>query len=159
MSFFDSKKGRSISKESSAVTILTAGCHFNGKLYCKGSSRIGGKIEGEIVSEGVLVIEDTAEIQARVKAEEIILHGNFSGTITATSRVVIAKSSEFHGDIETPSLLVDEGAKFNGKVQMASKGNGAGKKPNIGPLHTKPSSNEHTKKVKDLPLSEITMGK
>ena len=33
-----------------AVTILTSGCHFEGKLYCKGASRIGGQIQGKIVS-------------------------------------------------------------------------------------------------------------
>ena len=55
MVFSDKKqngKRRGATYHESAVTILTPGCHFSGKLYCKGSSRIGGRIEGEIVSEG-----------------------------------------------------------------------------------------------------------
>ena len=37
-------------KNDAAVTILTAGCHFTGKLYCRGSSRIAGEIEGQVIS-------------------------------------------------------------------------------------------------------------
>ena len=56
----------------SAVTILTSGCHFSGKLYCRGSSRIGGRIEGEIVSEGLLIVEEEALITAEVRADAMI---------------------------------------------------------------------------------------
>ena len=55
-------------RDSSAVTILTSGCHFSGKLYCRGSSRIGGKIDGQIISEGLLIVEEEAIITAEIKA-------------------------------------------------------------------------------------------
>ena len=56
-------------------TILTAGCHFNGKLYCRGTSRIGGRVEGHIVSEGLLIIEEEAHIVAEIKAAEAVIQG------------------------------------------------------------------------------------
>ena len=125
MSFFNKEKGSNsgISKrrgsyQESAVTILTSGCHFTGKLYCKGSSRIGGKVEGEITSEGLLIIEEPAVIHADVKAEEIILHGIFTGRLTATGKVEITESSSFEGEVNTPSLLIKEGARFNGHISM-----------------------------------------
>jgi cytoskeletal protein CcmA (bactofilin family) len=59
-----SKHKKHHSFHESAITILTPGCHFTGKLYCHGSSRIGGKVDGEIVSEGVLIIEEEAQINA-----------------------------------------------------------------------------------------------
>ena len=43
-----------------AVTILTGGCHFSGKMFCRGSTRVGGKVDGEIVSEGLLIVEQEA---------------------------------------------------------------------------------------------------
>jgi cytoskeletal protein CcmA (bactofilin family) len=102
----------------SAVTILTAGCHFNGRLYCRGSSRIGGRIEGQIVSEGLLVIEEEAVIVAEVKADEAIIQGRVKGKIEATARVELRATCQFDGDIITPSLVIHDGAVFNGKAKM-----------------------------------------
>ena len=105
-----------------AVTILTAGCHFDGKLYCRGSSRIGGRIEGEIISEGLLIIEEGAVITAKIQADEAIIQGNVRGQLTASGRVELAETSCFEGDIATPSLMVAEGAQFNGSSSMSSLG-------------------------------------
>ncbi len=112
------QKRRGASFHDSAVTILTSGCHFNGKLYCRGSSRIGGRIEGQIVSEGMLVIEEEAVIMAEIKAEEAIIQGRVKGKLEATGRVELAATSRFDGDIITPSLIINEGAQFNGSAKM-----------------------------------------
>lgn len=102
----------------SAVTILTPGCHFNGKLFCRGSSRIGGRIEGEIISEGLLIIEEEASITARIQAEEIIVQGQVKGQVEASLRVELSSSSRVDGDVITPSLVINEGAIFNGQTTM-----------------------------------------
>ena len=122
MGFMSKKNGNSLKKSSyndAAVTILTSACHFNGKLYCKGSSRIGGKIEGEILSEGLLIIEEEANINASIKAEEVIIQGKVNGKLEAKIRVELTESSSYEGDIFTPNLIVREGAKFNGRSSMA----------------------------------------
>jgi len=111
-------KRRGSTFHESAVTILTPGCHFNGKLYCKGSSRIGGKIEGEIVSQGLLIIEEEAIITAEIKAEEAVIQGQVQGKVEATTRVELSSSSRFDGDVVTPSLVINEGAIFNGNTSM-----------------------------------------
>lgn len=102
----------------SAVTILTSGCHFNGKLFCQGSTRIGGKIEGEIASEGLLIIEDEANINADIKADEVVVQGVVKGKLEATSRVELCSSGSFEGDIISPILVINEGANFNGRAAM-----------------------------------------
>ena len=109
------------SRDANAVTILTSGCHFSGKLYCRGSSRIAGKIEGQIISEGFLVIEEEAMITAEIKADEAVIQGKVQGKLQATSRVELCASSQFEGDIITPVLVVREGAHFNGHTQMPAK--------------------------------------
>jgi cytoskeletal protein CcmA (bactofilin family) len=101
-----------------AVTILTSGCHFSGKLYCRGSSRIGGRIEGQIISEGLLIIEEQALITAEIKADEAVIQGRVKGKLEATGRVELTHTSYFEGDIATPVLVVSEGAQFNGRSRM-----------------------------------------
>jgi len=101
-----------------AVTILTNGCHFSGKLYCKGSTRIGGRIDGEIISEGLLILEEEAIINADIQADEIVVQGKVQGTVKAHSRVELSASCTFSGDVAAPTLIIEEGARFNGRSTM-----------------------------------------
>lgn len=101
-----------------AVTIITSGCHFSGKLYCKGSTRIGGKVDGEIVSEGLLIIEEEAMISAEVKAEDVVIQGHLRGIVEASGKVELSGTCVYEGDIITPVLVVQEGAQFNGRTIM-----------------------------------------
>ena len=116
-----------------AVTILTSGCHFSGKLFCRGASRIGGKIDGQIVSEGLLIIEEDAVIMAEIKADEAIIQGKVVGKLEATGRVELCASSRFEGDILTPVLIVREGAQFNGRSSMVNVQTDAIRAPKVLP--------------------------
>ena len=105
-------------RDHGAVMILTSGCHFSGKLFCRGSSRIAGKIEGQIISEGLLIIEPEAIIIADVKAEDVVIQGTLQGKLIATGRVELAASAQVEGDITTPNLIIRGGAQFNGHAVM-----------------------------------------
>lgn len=118
MAFGDKK---SALMNDSSVTIITAGCHFDGKLFCRGASRIGGRIDGEIVSEGLLIIEESAVISADAKVEEAVIQGHMVGKLEATGRVELAPDCLFEGDIVSPKLLIHEGATFNGRAIMPTK--------------------------------------
>ena len=113
------KKDRN-SNRGSSVTILTKQSHFQGKLFCQGSTRVAGKIDGEIVSKGLLIIEKGAMITAKITADEAIIQGKVKGSLTATESVNLETTSHFSGDITTPSLVVCEGAIFNGQTSMGN---------------------------------------
>ncbi len=102
-----------------AVTILTSGCHFEGKLYCKGASRIGGRIQGKVVSEGLLIIEEEASVEADVVVDEVIVLGKVNGRLRANKRIELCENSHFQGEITTPALVIKEGACFDGKAIMS----------------------------------------
>lgn len=132
-----------------AVTILTSGCHFAGKMYCRGSTRIGGKVEGEVISEGLLILEEEAVVDADITCEEIVLQGQITGTVTAKTRVELSSTCSFTGDIVTPSLIIEEGAQFTGRSSMAGRDTKSPKKvklatdvktPKIDELSTKGSN-------------------
>ena len=118
-SFIKGKTNKSDLSDSS-ITILTSGCHFNGQLYCRGSSRIGGRVDGELVSEGLLVIETEAQINAQIRADEAIIQGQIVGKLEATKRVELTATSRVEGEIKAPALVIHEGAVFNGTATMTS---------------------------------------
>lgn len=118
--FSDKNKRRGATAHDPAVTILTSNCRFNGKLYCKGASRIGGRIEGQVISEGLLIIEEEAEVKANIIVDEVIVQGQINGTLQANKRVELRETSRFHGEIISPALIIREGAQFNGRATMST---------------------------------------
>lgn len=119
--FYDKKKSEEQrrKKMSAEVTIVTPGCHFSGTLCCKGTVRIGGKVDGSIVSEGILIVEEGAEVMAKIQADEVIVRGVLNGSIDARIRVEFHKTAEYKGELKTQSLIILEGAKVNGRTTMS----------------------------------------
>ena len=104
------------------VTILAKGTTFTGTLYCRGISRVGGKVKGEIVSEGTLIIEQDAEIIADITAENLIIQGVVKGKVVATTKTELLKSSRLDGALHTPAMLMELGTIVNADVVMADDG-------------------------------------
>ena len=134
------RKGASANTSGLAVTILTSGCHFEGKLYCKGASRIGGQIEGKIVSEGLLIIEEEARVKADIIVDEVIVLGQIDGKLRANKRIELCENSSFRGEIITPALVIKEGAQFNGHATMTN--NAEAELPTAMP-HDMPQPTQH----------------
>lgn len=124
-----------------AVTILTSGCHFTGKMFCRGSTRVGGKVDGEIVSEGLLILEEEAVVSADIQCDEIVLQGRINGTIKAKTRVEMSQTCVFNGDVITPCLVIEDGAHFSGRSSMGDIGSERNAKGRF--------RDDHKAKVKD----------
>lgn len=149
---FPSRRASASSSRDGGVTILTAGCHFSGKLYCKGATRIGGTIDGEIIAEGLLIVEEDAVINAEIKAEDVVVHGRVEGNLTVQRKIEMCATADVQADITAPNLVVQEGALYNGRTIMkrpsastelgSSDGNS---KTELKPLHsTAPSVSGHS---------------
>ena len=103
----------------SGVTIISKGCSFHGKLFCRGISRIGGKIQGEIISEGTLIIEKDAVVIADIKSDLLVVQGRVTGKIDAETKMEIKATSEIVGEIYSPSIVVEVGSSINANVSMS----------------------------------------
>ena len=104
--------------EGEGLTILERDAQFEGKLTFQGKVQINGKFRGEIFSEGILVIGEGAEIDAKIEIDTVIIHGRVTGSITAKRRIEMHQPATVHGDITSPSLVVSDGAIFEGSCSM-----------------------------------------
>lgn len=112
-------KDLSVATTHHAVTgILEQGCEFEGKLCFHGAVRINGTFRGEIYTPDTLIIGEEAKVNATIDAGVVIMSGEVHGSIRARHRVEIHKPAVFRGDINTPSLSVDEGVIFEGSSRM-----------------------------------------
>lgn len=97
---------------------LGAGTSYHGKLHFHGAVRIDGNFQGEVESDGTLVIGQEAVVEGTVRVGQLVLSGNLRGEVEAGGRVVLHKTANLQGDIRTPVLVVEEGAVLEGRLAM-----------------------------------------
>jgi cytoskeletal protein CcmA (bactofilin family) len=101
-----------LSSDSLEVSSISSSITVVGKISGKGTVRISGRLEGEIQASTVL-IDDGAQVEGDILAEELTIGGRVKGTIHA-SRVKLIGSAIVEGDIFHRSLCIDENARFEG---------------------------------------------
>lgn len=103
-------------------TILGPEAAFDGRLTFQGAVRIDGKFSGEIVTEDVLVVGESAEVTALVNVGSLILNGLVRGNVRAKKAVELHAPARLYGDIETPQLVIHSGVIFEGHCKMENLG-------------------------------------
>lgn len=106
---------------SSSGAYLDAGSRISGKLNFETPARIDGQVEGEIYAKDSLTIGESAVVSAQIKADSVIVAGKVSGDITAVHRIEIRPSAKVMGNITAPTLVINEGALFEGHCAMQSE--------------------------------------
>jgi cytoskeletal protein CcmA (bactofilin family) len=104
-------------------TYLGKGAFFNGNLSFKGTLCIDGTFTGQINTSDILIITEDGKIEADIHAGTVICEGQVKGNIVASEKVELRPKSKIIGDIESPSLTIEVGARLDGKCNMTSKKN------------------------------------
>ena len=100
------------------IAFVGKGVEFKGVISYSGTVRIDGYLDGEIHTDGVLLIGDEAVIQAKVTAGTIVCKGKITGDIAAKERVKLRAPAVFNGSMKTPMLSMEDGVLFNGGLEM-----------------------------------------
>ncbi len=111
------------------TAFIDQGSEFEGKLTFKDTVRIDGTFHGEITSENTLIVGETGTIEATIKSNTVVVSGTVVGNIHAARQVVLHKSANVEGDMNAPSLIIEEGAVFNGRLSMGRENKNTGASP------------------------------
>jgi cytoskeletal protein CcmA (bactofilin family) len=109
---------------------LDRGATFRGELEFEDTMRIDGKFNGKIQSKNELIVGESAHIEGDIHVGRIAISGTVVGKIVADTRVEIHRNGKVYSDVETPALIIEEGAIFQGNCVMGDK-KGAGNVTNI----------------------------
>lgn len=99
-------------------TLLGKGSDFEGKLTFEGQVRIDGKFSGQITTRDVLVVGESAKINAEISAGTVIVNGAVEGTIRAAQLVELHPPARVKGNIESPAISMEKGVFFEGTTKM-----------------------------------------
>jgi len=104
--------------ETNVTTTLAEDLHISGTITFKSSLMIRGTLDGEIISEGLLIVGPTAKVTAKVTTKKLVSHGEITGDVTAREQVVLQGTAVQTGNITTPYIIVESGSIFNGSCMM-----------------------------------------
>jgi cytoskeletal protein CcmA (bactofilin family) len=94
---------------------------LTGEINFKGMMRVDGQISGRVRSpDGTLIVSSGGRVEAEVEVAVAKINGTVEGDINCTSRVELGRTARVHGNIQTPALVVEEGAIFEGGCRMTT---------------------------------------
>jgi cytoskeletal protein CcmA (bactofilin family) len=99
-------------------TVIGKDTCFKGSIKAKGLIRIDGEMEGEIETQGDVVIGEGGKVNLELKARHVAIAGRFEGSLEAEGKLEIKNSGIVIGSVKTNGLLVDDGAVFSGSMEM-----------------------------------------
>ena len=102
------------------MTIIGAGTVVEGVLKASASTRIEGTVNGDITSEGVVVIANEGIVNGNITAMDVKISGTVKGNLIISGKTELVSNGKLVGDIKTGSLSIDETAIFQGNCKMNS---------------------------------------
>jgi cytoskeletal protein CcmA (bactofilin family) len=111
---------------------------------------VHGRIEGTLtLPDNNIVIGADGQVKANLNATKITVEGHVSGDLNSSERVVIRQSGRVEGNITAPRVVLEDGCRFKGAVEMNMDSSAAARKSGAGPVVG--GRSEGAAKVADIP--------
>jgi cytoskeletal protein CcmA (bactofilin family) len=101
-------------------TSVDASTEFDGKLRCKQTLRIDGVLKGEIECERTVLVGECAKVYASIEADDVTVAGMVEGDISARRKITLERTAVVVGNLTTPGIVIEEGAKLKGRIVIGA---------------------------------------
>jgi len=110
------EKSYSDDSSKTLLTIKGDSAKIEGKLIISKSIEIDCEVQGELVVDGQLIIQQSGYVNADVKTINATVNGIYEGNMEASGNVQINQTGKVNGNIKTDSLIIEKGGVFSGNV-------------------------------------------
>lgn len=94
------------------------GVAINGRLSGSDEVVVFGSIEGNVVLENLLTVEEGGRVVADIDVVSIVVRGEVSGEVVARDVIELQEGSKVTGNLRAPRIIIQEGARFKGNIDM-----------------------------------------
>ncbi|PWT87542.1 MAG: hypothetical protein C5B55_14610 [Blastocatellia bacterium] len=106
-------------KEGTLSGFVGSGTVVTGEANFKAMMRVDGHLSGRVSStSGTLIVGSNGKVDANIEVAVAVIHGTINGDIVANQRLELGRSAKVNGNIQTPSLIIEQGAVFEGSCKM-----------------------------------------
>jgi cytoskeletal protein CcmA (bactofilin family) len=128
--FSDSENIAREIKDGTLSGFVGSGSSITGEATFKSMLRIDGRFSGRINSPtGTLIVGSGGQVDANIEVAVCTIQGTVNGDVIATQRIELGRASKLNGNIQTPSLMIEQGAVFEGSSKMIQQKASAEKPP------------------------------
>lgn len=106
-------------RQSDLNGFLDKGSDLRGELCFEAHFRVDGRFTGSVTSEGELIVGEGGEVDGELKVGQVLVSGIVRGSIQASRRVHITATGRVFADLDTPSLILEDGAILEGHCSMS----------------------------------------
>ena len=97
---------------------LDEGSHIKGDLHFEDTFRVDGRLSGKAVSQGDLVVGERGEVDGEIHVGRVFVSGTVRGVVKASKRIEVTVTGKVYASVETPALVIEDGAHFEGECVM-----------------------------------------
>ncbi|MDE0840745.1 MAG: polymer-forming cytoskeletal protein [Porticoccaceae bacterium] len=113
------REGNQAAAGGSRPAVIGPSVKIIGQISCAEDLLVEGSVEGSISSElHEVLIGVTGTLKADVRAHVVMVEGTVRGDITGLEKVVVCKTGNVLGNIDSPRVTLEDGAKFKGSIEM-----------------------------------------
>lgn len=106
-------------KEGTLTGFVGNGTTLTGEANFKGMLRVDGGLSGRVSSQdGTLIVSTNGRVDANVEVAIAQIFGTVNGDIVASKRIEMGRVAKVTGNIQTPALVIEQGAIFEGSCKM-----------------------------------------
>ncbi len=97
---------------------IASDARITGRIHFPGDARIDGTVRGDVRAEALLVVGPTAEVEATVRAERLVVEGRIEGEIRDCGTCELRPGARTVGRIAAQNLIVHAGAVIEGWLSI-----------------------------------------
>ena len=102
---------------------LTPGITLKGEISGKEDLWVGGNVDGKLRLESArIVVGASGKVHGEIEAREVVIEGKMEGSLRAAERLEITATGNVRGDAAAPRVALQEGAVFNGAMDISRPG-------------------------------------
>lgn len=103
-----------------SVNMISEGTSIKGQVNTKNDFRIAGVMDGQLEVKGKCIITESGKVTGDLVAHDADISGKVEGAVLTANKLVLRSTARIEGDIYTKTILMEEGAVFQGECRMGS---------------------------------------
>ena len=108
-------------KNKNIQTMIGIDMVVDGSVTLENGIIVYGQIKGSIDTKGPVRLAKNAIVKGDIVGSEIRIAGVVEGNISSLGQVTLLKTCRVKGDVTYKKLIVEDGAKFEGKCEIVTE--------------------------------------
>lgn len=98
--------------------IIATESRVKGIITGNDTIRVAGNFEGEVKSDGLLIITEEGKVEGTISCQDLIVEGEIQGDVEKARNVEIRESGKVTGNIKCDRIALAEGSFIEGEIHM-----------------------------------------